>query len=188
MKEIIKTTLSSEEQNDISNESKQQHKDFCQILKNETSENVKLNNDEFFEIETIDDDSNSEVSDFSESDEDEVIDYSNYIKTTETDEEIKQFFKMDSEKYQEVLTKKGSNVLEEKATVYPKVQNVPNKVFEKAGCTSKETSELIHIMEVENSQNQKSSFWKMELIILTKLRDYLPKLLGELIIDTFLIK
>ena len=67
LKEIIKTTLSSEEQKDISNESKQQHKEFCQNLKNETSENVKQNNDDVFEIETIDNDFDSDISDFSES-------------------------------------------------------------------------------------------------------------------------
>ena len=53
--------------------------------------------------------------------------------------------------------------MEEKAVVYPKVQNVPNKVFLKSGCTSKETTELIKIIETENSQNQKSSFWKNKI-------------------------
>ena len=36
-------------------------------------------------------------------------------------------------------------------------------MFVKAGCTSKETSELIKIIETENSQNQKSSFWKNKI-------------------------
>ena len=121
-------------------------------------ENFEQNNDEVFEIETIVNESDSEDSDFSEIDEDEVIDCSNYIRTTETDEEIKNYFKQDSEKYQDVLTKKGSNFLEEKATVYPKVQNVPNKVFVKAGCTSKETSELIKIIETEKSTKSKINF------------------------------
>ena len=106
LKKIIKPTLSLEEQKDISNESKQQHKEFCHNLKNESLENIEQNNDEVFEIETIVNDSDSEVSDFSEIDEYEVIDCSNYIRTTETDEEIKIFFKKDSEKYQDVLTKK----------------------------------------------------------------------------------
>ena len=162
LKEIIKTTLSSEEQKDISKESKQQHQEFCQNLKNESSETIKKNDDDFLDVETIDDDSESDESN-SEIDEDEVIDCSYFIRTTETDEEIKNYFKKDSENYQDVLKKKGPNFLEEKTVVYPKVQNVPNKVFVKAGCTSKETSELIKIIETENSQNQKSSFWKNKI-------------------------
>ena len=78
LKEIIKTTLSSEEQKDISKESKQQHKFFCNNLKNESSENIKKNDDDFLDVETIDEDSESDESD-SEIDEDEVIDCSKTI-------------------------------------------------------------------------------------------------------------
>ncbi|KAL4578457.1 hypothetical protein LXL04_014580 [Taraxacum kok-saghyz] len=162
LKEIIKTTLSSEEQKDISKESKQQHQEFCQNLKNETSENLENDNNDIPEIVSIVDDSESEETD-SEIEEDEVVDCSNYIRTTETDEEIRNYFKKDSDVYQDVLKKKGPNFLEEKAVVYPKVQNVPNKVFVKTGCTSKQTSELTKIIETENLQNQKSTFWKNKI-------------------------
>ena len=101
LKEIIKTTLSSEEQKDISKESKQQHNDFCQNLKNESSENLENNNNDIPEIVSVTD-SDSEESD-SEIEEDEVVDCSKYIRTTETDEEIKNYFKKDSDVYQDVF-------------------------------------------------------------------------------------
>ncbi|KAL4554284.1 hypothetical protein LXL04_039591 [Taraxacum kok-saghyz] len=117
---MIKTTLSSEEQKDISNESKLQHKEFCQNLKNDNSEKVKQINDDIFEIETIDDDSNSEVSDSSESDEDE----NRYIPEN-VDVEIPK-----SSKVKEVdKVQKVANVQKTENVNDKNIQNRPNIVL-----------------------------------------------------------
>ena len=96
-------------------------------MKNESSENIENNNNDIPEIASIAD-SDSEESD-SEIDEDEVVDCSNYIRTTETDEEIKNYFKQYSEDYQNVLKKKGPNLFGRKSCCLPKSSKCSKQSF-----------------------------------------------------------
>ncbi|KAI3496474.1 hypothetical protein L1887_38838 [Cichorium endivia] len=58
-----------------------------------------------------------------------------------------------------IVESKGSQVLNEQATVFPKIQTVPNQVFVKQGLNPKDVTELKVLVDNDNSDGCDAFFW-----------------------------
>ncbi|XP_052626733.1 uncharacterized protein LOC111909749 [Lactuca sativa] len=102
------------------------------------------------------------VFEFDESDMSEIfvedeIDCSVFVQNTE--EPKKNLISENSIEFICIVENKGSKVLNEKATIFLKVQTVPNQVFVKNGLTKKDTLELTSLVNNDNVDGCDEYFW-----------------------------
>ncbi|KAI3700055.1 hypothetical protein L2E82_44670 [Cichorium intybus] len=74
---------------------------------------------------------------------------------------LKKFHSLNSKLNSEDIlnTENGSQALNEQATVFPKIQTVPNQVFIKQGLNSKDVIELKVLVDNDNSDDCDAFFW-----------------------------
>ncbi|KAI3723670.1 hypothetical protein L2E82_35425 [Cichorium intybus] len=111
----------------------------------EKIEKISLNVSEFDE---------SEMSEISVEDE---IDCS--VFTKENEEPKKRLISENSIEFVRIVENKGSNVLNEQATVFHKVKTVPNQLFVETGLDIKHTSELTVLVNNDSADGCDALFW-----------------------------
>ncbi|KAI3515995.1 hypothetical protein L1887_14902 [Cichorium endivia] len=104
--------------------------------------------------ENISDFDESEMSEISVEDE---VDCSIFVN--EQTETKKNLISENSVAFARIVENKGSQVLNEQATVFPKIQTVPNQVFAKQGLNSKDVTELKVLVDNDNSDGCDAFFW-----------------------------
>ncbi|KAI3515898.1 hypothetical protein L1887_14803 [Cichorium endivia] len=118
-------------------------------LKNFHSLCSKLNSDDTPINENISDFDESEMSEISVEDE---IDCSEFINNS-TDTK-KNLISENSVAFARIVENKVPQALNEQATVFPKIQTVPNQVFVKPGLNSKDVTELKVMVDKDNSDSR----------------------------------
>ncbi|KAI3523775.1 hypothetical protein L1887_02171 [Cichorium endivia] len=124
-KNMLKEILTEKDKDVIKSASIQKYNLLCK----------KLNSENSLDVENISEFDESEMSEISVEDE---IDCS--VFTQDNEEPKKKLILENSIEFVRIVENKGSHVLKEKATFFPKVKTDPNQVFEKTGLDENDTS------------------------------------------------
>ncbi|KAI3700157.1 hypothetical protein L2E82_44776 [Cichorium intybus] len=123
-------------------------------LKKFHSLSSKLNFEDTLNTENISDFDESKMSEISVEDE---VDCSVFVNAqTETKRNL---ISENSVAFARIVENQGSQVLHEQATIFPKIQTVPNQVFVKQGRNSKDVTELKVLVDNDNSDGCDTFFW-----------------------------
>jgi hypothetical protein len=142
-KYMLKNVLSDKDNEEIKITTNQKFQTLCEKLKSEQPPIAE-------DCSDSDDDDMSEISIESE------VDCSTFSHEKEVPRQ--NLISENSEEYISVLNDKGPQVLKAKATVYPRIQTVPNQVYVQKGLNHKDTHELKSIVDQDNADGC-GSFW-----------------------------